>query len=78
MNSADMCKSTKSDPGMEVLGHDIGACFQSLTSGRGTELFLCHAGAAGPEVQLKLSSIQELMKQRMTSPFPDCWKMTGC
>jgi hypothetical protein len=80
MNSADMHKSTKSDPGMEVLGHDIAACFKCLTPGRGTEVLLCHASAGDPEVQHKLDSIngrRELMKQPMISPFLDRWEATG-
>ena len=80
MNSADAHKSTSNDQGMEVLGHPIARCFQSLTPGRGTELFLCHPSGGDPEAQRKLDSIdrrKELRKPHMRSPFLDCWEVTG-
>ena len=77
MNSADAHNSTSNDRGMEVLGHHIAACFQSLTPGRGTELFLCHPSGGDPEAQHKLDSIEELRKPHMISPFLDCWELTG-
>jgi len=80
MNSADLHKSKRSDPGMEGLGHHIAPCFKGLTPGRGTELFLCHPSGGDPEVQHKLDSIdrrKELGKPRRISPFLDCWEVTG-